>query len=179
MEAGSYNIHHGWAGLWSTIRPERFAVIDQPAHEKVDLEELKVEFQEMDVRDRLETLLEFSESLPELPERYRARRDAGENRVHECQSPVFLWVEVVEGKVGIYVDVPRSAPTVRGFLSMLVAALANAPVEEVMALDPSLLRQLGLFEALGMLRMRGLNAIIHRLKASVAAASGGDAEIDR
>ena len=126
----------------------------------------------MDAQDRLETLLEFSESLPELPERYRAKRDAGENRVHECQSPVFLWVEVVDGKVAIYADVPRSAPTVRGFLSMLVAALSDAQVDEFMALDPTLLRQLGLVEALGMMRMRGLNAIIHRLKASVVAASG-------
>jgi cysteine desulfuration protein SufE len=145
--------------------------MDQPANERIDLQEIRSEFQAMDVRDRLEMLLEFSESLPELPERYIVQRDAGENRIHECQSPVFLWVELVDGNVEIYADVPRSAPTVRGFVGLLVAALSGATTEEVLAIDPSLLRQLGLVEALGMVRMRGLHAILHRLKTSVAIAS--------
>jgi cysteine desulfuration protein SufE len=74
-------------------------VIDQISNRKNKLEELKQEFDELDVRDRLETLLEFSDELPDLPESYRARRDAGENRVHECQTPVYMWVAVVDGQV--------------------------------------------------------------------------------
>ena len=131
--------------------------------------ELQSEFQEMDARERLEALLEFSDSLPDLPARYQQKRDAGENRVHECQSPVYLWVEIADGKVHIFADVPRSAPTVRGFLGLLVSALSGATPEEVMAIKPTLLPQLGLAEALGMNRMRGLHAVIQRLKASVAA----------
>ena len=148
--------------------------MDQPANERIDLEEIQDEFQAMDVRDRLEMLLEFSENLPELPERYCVKRDAGENRIHECQSPVFLWVELVDGGVQIYADVPRSAPTVRGFVGLLVATLSGATPAEILGLDPALLRQLGLVEALGMVRMRGLHAILHRLKTSVAAASGAE-----
>ena len=133
------------------------------------LSELQSEFQDMEPRERLEALLEFSESLPDLPQRFQAKRDAGENKVHECQSPVFMWVEVVKGHVQIYADVPRSAPTVRGFLGLLVSALSGASPEEVLAIKPTLLPQLGLAEALGMNRMRGLHAVIQRLKASVAA----------
>lgn len=144
---------------------------ESSANERLDLQEIQDEFQDVDARDRLEMLLEFSESLPELPEVYRVRRDAGENRIHECQSPVFLWVEVVNGHVEIHADVPRSAPTVRGFLGLLVATLSGAEPEEILNLDPTLLRKLGLIEALGMLRTRGLQAILHRLKTSVAAAT--------
>ncbi len=45
------------------------------------------------VRDRLQLLLEFSNELPELPERYADHPDLFE-RVEECQSPVFIFVEV-------------------------------------------------------------------------------------
>ena len=134
-------------------------MIDQTVNRKYKLEELKQEFSELDVRDRLETLLDFSDGLPDLPQRYWTLRDAGENRVHECQTPVYMWVEVVDGQVGIYADVPRDSPTVRGFISLLVAALSGAVPADVLAVKPTLLRELGLVEALGMVRMRGLHAI--------------------
>ncbi len=147
-------------------------MIDQTSNRKNKLEELKQEFDELDVRDRLEMLLDFSDGLPDLPERYRARRDAGENRVHECQTPVYMWVEVVDGQVEIYADVPRESPTVRGFISLLVAAIFGAAPAEVLAVKPTLLAELGLVEALGMVRMRGLHAILYRIKKEVQRAVG-------
>ena len=44
---------------------------------------------------KLQLLLEFSDELPDLPARYA---DAPEKleQVHECQSPLFLAVEVAE-----------------------------------------------------------------------------------
>ena len=147
-------------------------MIDQTFHRKSKLEELKQEFDELDVRDRLETLLEFSEELPDLPQRYRARREAGENRVHECQTPVYMWVEVVDGKVEIYADVPRDSPTVRGFISLLVAALFGVAPADVLAVKPTLLTELGLVEALGMVRMRGLHSILYHIKSEVQRAVG-------
>ena len=143
----------------------------KPAKERVSLAELEAEFQDMDARDRLETLLEFSEKMPKLPERFHAERDAGQNRIHECQSPVFLWVELVDGRVRIFADVPRNAPTVRGFVSMLQAALEGATPAEVLDIEPTLIQKFGLAEAIGMLRTRGLHAILHRLKTDVAAAA--------
>jgi len=147
-------------------------VINQTSNRKNKLEELKREFGELDVRDRLETLLEFSDELPDLPESYRARRDAGENRVHECQTPVYIWVEVADGQVEIYADVSRDAPTVRGFISLLANTLCGLAPAEVLAVKPTLLTELGLVEALGMVRMRGLHAILHRIKLKVQRAVG-------
>ena len=147
-------------------------MFDQISNRKNKLDELKQEFDELDVRDRLEMLLDFSDGLPDLPESYRAQRDAGENRVHECQTPVYMWVEVVDGRVQIYADVPRESPTVRGFISLLVSTLSGTTPADVLDVKPTLLTELGLVEALGMVRMRGLHAILHRIKSEVQRAIG-------
>lgn len=136
------------------------------------LDEIASEFADLEVRERLETLLDFAESLPPLPERLQAERDAGDHRVHECQTPVYLWVEVDDGKVQVFGDSAPEAPTVKGFLSILVEALSGASVDEVLAIGPELLSRLGLVEALGMVRMRGLQAILYHVRRQAAEAAG-------
>lgn len=128
------------------------------------LEQIIAEFAELDPRERLELLLDFSEALPELPERLQAEKAAGLNRVLECQTPVFLWVERDDGVLRIYADVAPEAPTVKGFVAILVDALSGAPPREVAEVEPNLVSRLGLVEALGMVRMRGLNGILHRIR---------------
>jgi cysteine desulfuration protein SufE len=135
------------------------------------LESLIPRFQAVDRNTRLETLLDYSKKLPELPQRYEAEKQLGHNRVHECQTPVFLWVEVDGGRVHIHADVPRESPTVRGFISLLARSLDGEPAEAVARVPNDLLDQLGLSETLGMTRTQGLTAILHRIKRSVAAAA--------
>jgi cysteine desulfuration protein SufE len=135
------------------------------------LETLIPRFQAADRQTRLETLLDYSKKLPPLPERYEAEKALGHNRVHECQTPVYLWVELDDGRVHIHADVPRESPTVRGFISLLARALDNATPEAVSRLPDDLLDQLGLSETLGMTRTQGLSAILHRIKRSVAPAA--------
>jgi len=60
------------------------------------LTDLGAEFGELGVKDRLTLLLEIAGELPELPNRYSEHPDLLE-RVEECQSPVFLFVEVNSG----------------------------------------------------------------------------------
>jgi cysteine desulfuration protein SufE len=135
------------------------------------LETLIPRFQAADRQTRLETLLDYSKKLAPLPERLEAEKQQGINRVHECQTPVYLWVEVDQGRVHIHADVPRESPTVRGFLSLLARTLDNATPEQVAGLPDDLLDQLGLSETLGMTRTQGLSAILHRIKRSAAAAA--------
>lgn len=126
-------------------------------------------FKAADRSTRLETLLDYSRKLPPIPERLEAEKDRGEHRVHECQTPVFLWVELEDGKVHIHADVPRESPTVRGFISLLARSLEGAAPEDVAKIPDDLLDQLGLSETLGMTRTQGLTAILQRIKRSVAA----------
>jgi cysteine desulfuration protein SufE len=135
------------------------------------LDTLIPRFKAADRQTRLETLLDYSKRLPPLPERYEAEKQQGHNRVHECQTPVFLWVEVDQGRVHIHADVPRESPTVRGFISLLARTLDNQTPEAVAQLPDDLLDQLGLSETLGMTRTQGLTAILNRIKRSVATAA--------
>ena len=121
-------------------------------------------FKASDKQTRLELLLDYSKRLPDLPDRYHAAREQGLNRVPECQSPVFLFLEAGEGGVVLHADAPREAPTVRGFVSLLARGLEGAAPAEVAALPTDLLDQLGLSEALGLTRMHGLTAMIGRLR---------------
>ena len=133
------------------------------------LETIIPRFKAADRSTRLETLLDYSRRLPPLPERLEAEKDRGDHRVHECQTPVFLWVELEDGKVHIHADVPRESPTVRGFISLLARTLEGAAPEDVARVPDDLLDQLGLSETLGMTRTQGLTAILQRIKRSVAA----------
>jgi cysteine desulfuration protein SufE len=128
-------------------------------------------FKSADRQTRLETLLDYSKKLPPLPERYEAEKELGHNRVDECQTPVFLWVEVDDSGVHLFADVPRESPTVRGFISLLARTLEGERPERVAQIPLDLLDQLGLSETLGMTRTQGLTAILHRIKKSVASAA--------
>jgi cysteine desulfuration protein SufE len=124
-------------------------------------------FQQADRDTRLETLLDYSRKLPPLPDRFAQAREAGLNRVHECQTPVFLWVEAGERAdaiVEIHADVPRESPTVRGFVALLIHALQGMTRAEVAALPVDLLDQLRLGETIGMNRTQGLSAIVARIR---------------
>src|SRR5262245_20865988 len=109
--------------------------MDQPLPSAGErLERIIEEFADLDPRERLELLLDFSENLPELPDRLKTRRDAGENRVHECQTPVYLWVEKQDDRVQLYADVAPEAPTVKGFVAILVEAFSGTHPDEVLAI---------------------------------------------
>jgi cysteine desulfuration protein SufE len=135
------------------------------------LDTLIPRFKAADRQTRLETLLDYSQKLPPLPERYEAEKALGRNMVEECQTPVYLWVEVDGGRVHIHADVPRESPTVRGFVSLLARTLDGETPDAIARLPLDLLDQLGLSEALGMTRTQGLTAILHRVKSSVASAT--------
>jgi cysteine desulfuration protein SufE len=133
------------------------------------------EFGELEPRERLELLLEYAERLPPLPQKYQAERDAGLHRVQECQTPVFIWVELADSRVEIIADVAPEAPTVKGFVSLLREAFHAAPAGEVLAVEQNLVQRLGLVEALGMVRMRGLLGILFAVRKRVQAALASSA----
>jgi cysteine desulfuration protein SufE len=92
------------------------------AHLKV-IDELIDDFQALSTNDKLMLLLEFSENLPGLPQRYLDHPDLLE-RVEECQSPIFLFVELDSNRiVHLFFSAPAEAPTTRGFASILHEAL--------------------------------------------------------
>jgi cysteine desulfuration protein SufE len=130
------------------------------------LDEIISELSESDRQERIDILLDFAKTLPALPERLLAHKDAS-HRVEECQSPVYLFAEMEGNRVMLYADAPIEAPTVRGFVALLVDGLGGSTVEEVLNVPADLVNRSGLGEILGMLRVRGLGGVLRRLKAEV------------
>jgi cysteine desulfuration protein SufE len=128
------------------------------------LNAIAAEFADLEPRERLELLLDYAEKLPSLPPELQTARDAGEHRVHECQTPVYLWVLNDQGRVRLHCDVAPEAPTIKGFVSILIDAFSGATPSEVVGVAPNVIQRLGLVEALGMVRMRGLSAILNRIR---------------
>jgi cysteine desulfuration protein SufE len=155
--------------LLAKASASRVPVNAQNPQQKLD--QIVEEFAELEPRERLELLLEFAEGLPPLPTQYEQQRQAGQNRVHECMTPVFLWVEMENGLVRMHGWVAPEAPTVQGFLAVLLQAFSGAPAEEVVKVPPTLVQRLGLTEALGMQRMRGLQAILLHVREKVRRAA--------
>jgi cysteine desulfuration protein SufE len=132
-----------------------------------NLAQIREDFHELELRDRLQLLLEFSNELPDLPERYIDHPDLLE-RVEECQSPVFMFVEVDDDNiVHMFVTAPKEAPTTRGFASILVQGLAGLTVDEVLDIPDDFPQDLGLTEAVSPLRVRGMTALLGRAKRQV------------
>jgi len=131
------------------------------------LAEIRDDFLALEQQERLQLLLEFSRELPELPERYADHPDLLE-RVEECQSPVYIFVEIDENRiVHLHATAPPEAPTTRGFASILVQGLAGLTVEEVLAVPADYPLTIGLTEAVSPLRIRGMSGLLGRAQRQV------------
>ncbi len=131
------------------------------------LQEIVDDFHGVPDKDRLQLLLEFSQDLPALPERYAEHRDRMEP-VPECQAPLFLAVEVEPDEtVHLYFDAPAEAPTTRGFAAILHAGLDGMDAGEVLATPAEFSSQLGLADLVSPLRLRGMAAMLSRIKRQV------------
>jgi len=117
---------------------------------------------------RAQALLEYSRKVPPLPDALAGHRDLME-QVPECQTPFFLLTELDdEGRVTLHFDVPAESPTTRGFAGILWSGLNGATAETVLATPNDFYTRMGLAEVISSLRLRGMNAILTRLKRQVS-----------
>ncbi|MBT2568599.1 SufE family protein [Arthrobacter sp. ISL-85] len=131
------------------------------------------DFQALSEPERLQLLLEFSEGLPELPDRLKDHPELLE-QVVECQSPLFLTIETENndaGAVRLFFKAPAEAPTTRGFAGVLHEGLDGLSAGEILSVPDDMPELLGLTRAITPLRMRGMTAMLGRIKRKVAAAS--------
>lgn len=139
------------------------------------LAEIAEDFADLAVAERLQLLLEFSEELPSLPERYAGAPEKME-QVHECQSPLFLTVEVDEASadepgertVSLFFSAPPEAPTTRGFAGILHQGLDRLSAAEILAVPEDAPYRFSLAEAVSPLRLRGMVGMLSRIKRQVA-----------
>ncbi len=137
----------------STTAPELERIVDLFAGAPKDL--------------RAQALLEYSRKVPPLPPELAGHRELMEP-VPECQTPFFLATDVDDhNRVTLFFDVPAESPTTRGFAGILWSGLNGAPAETVLATPNDFYNRMGLAEVISSLRLRGMQAILARLKRQV------------
>jgi len=131
------------------------------------LQEIADEFGAVPESERLQLLLEFGQELPPLPARYATQRELLEP-VPECQTPLFLAVEISPNEtVHLFFDALPEAPTTRGFAGILHAGLDGLTADEVLATPGEFASQLGLQDLVSPLRLRGMAAMLARIKRQI------------
>ena len=129
------------------------------------LQEIIDDFQAMEGEARVQLLLEFSRELPPLPPELE---EAAMEPVPECQSPLFLSVDATDrSAVVLHFSAPREAPTTRGFASILHQGLDGLSADEILGVPDDFYLQLGLESIVSPLRLRGMSAMLTRVKRRV------------
>ncbi|OMC17032.1 SufE family protein [Mycobacterium colombiense] len=133
------------------------------------LAEVVSDFAEVEGQDKLALLLEFANELPALPPDLE---QAAMEPVPECQTPLFLHVDASDlERVRLHFSAPAESPTTRGFASILAAGLDEQPAAEILAVPEDFYTDLGLAALISPLRLRGLSAMLARIKRRLREAS--------
>lgn len=126
------------------------------------LAEVVSDFAEVQGQDKLQLLLEFANDLPALP---ADLQEAAMEPVPECQTPLFLHVDAADpDRVRLHFSAPAESPTTRGFASILAAGLDEQPAVDILAVPDDFYTDLGLAALISPLRLRGMSAILARIK---------------
>ncbi|WP_261664833.1 SufE family protein [Deinococcus sp. Marseille-Q6407] len=120
-------------------------------------------FKSMPKAMRLQALLDYARKLPEPPQQYLDHPEFMQP-VPECTSPFFLITEREGDAVHMHFKVPAEAPTVRGYAGILKEALDGESADTILNVPDQFYMDMGLSELITPMRMRGMGAILMRLK---------------
>lgn len=129
------------------------------------LQEIVEDFSYCEGQEKLEYLLELSETLRPLPEWLHGKR-GDMDEVHECMTPVFVFVEqdAESGHLHFHFDIPPEAPTVSGFAAILQQGLDDTTPEIVLGIPDMFYREMGLQTVLSGQRLNGMTAMLAHIK---------------
>ena len=109
-------------------------------------------------KDRYRLLIDMGKQLQAMPEEYRTE----ENRIHGCQSQVWLHVEEKDGR--LYFQGMSDAAIVSGLVAMLLTVYNGRTPEEILKAPLDFLKEMGLLQHLSPNRANGLYHMIKRIQ---------------
>jgi len=128
------------------------------------LQEVVDDIASMSREEKLETLIAYAESFPELPERFQEERSKMDP-VPECMTPVFIIAEKGPGGgIVFHLEIPKQSPTVRGLASILTSGLNGCPLEEILAVPADFYLPMNLQEAVSQQRINGFIGVLAHMK---------------
>lgn len=119
--------------------------------------------------DRYRFLIDLGKELPPFPE--NEKTDV--NKVHGCQSNVWLIAETEESGEAINFIADSDAHIVRGLIAILRRIYAHRSATEILEFDISgLMQEIGLDQHLSTGRRNGLAGMVARIKRLASELSG-------
>jgi cysteine desulfuration protein SufE len=127
------------------------------------LAEIVEDFSFVEGQEKLLYLLQFAENMPPLPDWVEAKKEEMD-QVHECMTPVFIYAHEDDGRLTYYFDVPKEAPTVRGYAGIMHEGVQNVTIEEVLKIPHDFYLDMALQNVITGQRLNGLSAILAHMK---------------
>ncbi|MBL8062609.1 MAG: SufE family protein [Anaerolineales bacterium] len=128
------------------------------------LQEIVDDIASMSREEKLETLIAFAETMPDLPERFQEERSKMES-VPECMTPVFIIAEKdANGGIVFHLDIPKQSPTVRGLASILTNGLNGCTLEQILSVPADFYLPMNLQEAVSQQRINGFIGVLAHMK---------------
>lgn len=107
--------------------------------------------------ERYKHIIKLGKNLETMDEKYRRE----EYKVKGCQSQVWLFPELEEGKIIFHAD--SDASIVKGIIALLLRVYSDATPSEILATKPDFLDEIGLREHLSMSRANGLSSMVKQI----------------
>ena len=111
-----------------------------------------------DWTQRYEYMIELSKGLEKMDEQMKNDK----NIIKGCQSKVWLYAELNEGKIKFLAD--SEAIITRGIIAILLTIFNNRTPKEIIESDTNFIEKIGLKEHLSPNRANGLYSMIKQIK---------------
>ena len=108
--------------------------------------------------DRYQYIIDLGKKLPEFPEEWKTE----ENRIHGCQSQVWIKTEASAAK--LHFQAISDSAIVSGLISILTRVYSDRDPKEIVATPPDFITAIGLDQHLSPTRSNGLNSMIQVIR---------------
>ena len=114
-------------------------------------------------KDRYKYLIDLGKTLPAFPESEKTE----DNRIHGCQSQVWLHIEPHQGR--LFMQATSDAAIVSGLIALLLKVYNGRTPEQILNAPLDFLAEVGLLEHLSPNRSTGLYHMIKRIQSQAKA----------
>ena len=114
---------------------------------------------------RYEYLIDLGKQLEVFPEEWKNE----DNKIHGCQSQVWIHSEMQDGRLHFYGT--SDAAIVRGLIAVLFRVFNDRYPEDVLASKPDFISEIGFAQHLSPTRSNGLHAMLESVYARAKAHS--------
>lgn len=118
-----------------------------------------------DWTDRYQYIIDLGRKLPDFPEEWKTE----DNRLHGCQSQVWMVPEEADGRLKFYAT--SDSAIVSGLIALLLKVYSDRRPEDIVNTPPEFVSEIELDKHLSPTRSNGLGAMIQKIRQLAAEAA--------